>query len=78
MRMKDVKVGKKYRITYKMTRSRQIHWDNDLIPPAGTIIVVLYIRESIYNYPITISSPTGVPKHCMVSDLIGYEGEDYG
>jgi len=78
MKLSDVKIGYKYRITYKITRARQIHWDNGLIPPPGTVVEVLNIRESVYSYPITIRNPIGLPKHCRASDLIKYEGEEYG
>ena len=78
MKIKDIKIGCKYRITYKQTRTRQIHWKNNLIPSAGKRVTVLYIREPVYDYPITIIDNDGITKHCRASDLIRYEGEDYG
>ena len=78
MKISDVKVGKKYRITYKRTRSREIHWSNNLIPRSGSMVIVMFIRESVYDYPITILDDCGITKHCRASDLIRYEGENYG
>ena len=77
MRLKDIIIGKKYRITYKRTRSREIHWRNNLIPQPGTIVIVANIRDSVYAYPIIIFDNDGIVKHCIASDLIKYEGENY-
>lgn len=78
MKGNRIKIGKRYRITYKITKSRSIHWKNNLIPPAGTKVTVLYIREPVYDYPITIINNDGITRHCRASDLIRYEGENYG
>lgn len=71
MRLKDLKIGSKYRINYKITKIRAFLLEKGLLPNPGTVVIVTHIRDSKYSQPVTIIG-NGKPYHCTSGDLIKY------
>lgn len=76
MKLKKIEIGKKYRINYKYTMTRGILWNNGLLPPPGTIVIVKNIREDTYTQPITIEDLNENSYHCNSADLIPYKEKE--